>query len=252
MNDDEESFLIYSKEFLSKIKIEEYQVLIGIHGFGAVGYLALTHMVETLDVKSFAYWGDSSWFYRNNIEALITAYVHEESKSIFVLTRVPIHVSSIPQRFWDAIVRDIIDWNAKRYIVIGGLRETTRSPTSTNWIAYAPSPKWTEEYNHQRNLNDKLLMIGPLSSLLLFGSAYEVPSLGMLVYCNFEEDPDATQVALTEIEEICNIEIPNKENLQRFDYSFIPSISRALFQQEGVDEDDDDDDVPGYDFDELI
>ena len=247
MTDEENTnFLISSPKFLSKIKINEYQVVIGISGFGNVGFLALTHMIETLPVKSIAYWGDSSWFYKGNIEALVTAYMHESSKSIFVVTRAPIHVSSVPQRFWDAIVRDLMKWQAKKYIVIGGLRESTRSPQNSNWVAYAPTRHWMEKYGHTQQLNDKLLMIGPLSSVLLYGSAFEVPALGMLVYSNFEEDPEATIVALNEIEKLCDIRIPEKKDLKQFDYSFLPSLRQEMEADDEDLDDDESDELPGF------
>ena len=69
-------------------------------------------------------------------------------------------------------------------------------------------------------------------------------------------------VAVKEIEKLTGIEISNKSELVRFDFSFVPSavvpINQNLYNEnrvvyeESEEEDDDDDDMPGYDIDELL
>lgn len=253
----------YLKLRKSTIKeLEDYQVLIGFSGFGNVGYLSITHIVETVDeksIKSIAHWGHSSWFHRGNLESLLTVYKHEQSKTLFVLTRIPVHVSTLPQRYWDNLAKEILSWGCRQYIVIGGLREETRTPGSTEWAAFAPTPKWEELFDHNRTFGDHLAMIGPLSSFLLLGSSLEMPVLGLLAYCNFEEDPEAALFAVKEIEKMCNITIPKKDHLHRFDYSFIPGSSIPIQfddleeeEENSFDDDDDEDDIPGYDLSDLV
>ncbi len=255
MEDNFNDFITVSKKLLSEINISEYQIIIGISGFGNVGFFAMNHMVETLNLRSFAYWGDSSWFYKGNLESIITIYLHEESKSILVVPRYPFHVTSVPQRFWDALSRDLIVWGAKRYIVIGGLRESTRSPESTDWVAFVPTPKWTELYGETRTFEDKLIMIGALSSILTYATAGSIPAIGILVYCNREEDPESAVVALQAIKAICKINIPSINNLHFFNYSFIPRFpprASDFIVHDDEEDDEDEDDLPGFDPNDLV
>jgi len=250
--------LIGSLIKLQKSKIttfEDYQVLIGFSGFGNVGFLALTHLVESLDLESIAFWGNSSWYHRGNLESLLTVYKHEPSKTIIVITRLPIHVSTVPQRFWDQLAQDLLLWNARKYIIVGGLRESTRSATSSAWAAFAPSPEWTRKFGDERSFGDNLAMIGPLSSFLVKGTALDLPILGLLAYCNFEEDPEAALFATKEIVKLCGIKLPEPTTLKRFNYSFIPGgqIGSEFATDDGSSDDlDDDDDIPGYDLSDLI
>jgi len=239
----------------SQVEIfEDYQMLVGFSGFGNVGYLSLTHLVESLDLSTVAFWGNSSWYHRGNIESVLTIYKHEPSKTIIVLTRLPIHVSTVPQRFWDQLASDLLLWNCSKYIIVGGLREDTRRLGSTSWAAFVPTPSWTEHFGDERTFGDQLAMIGPLSSFLLRGTALQLPVLGLLAYCNYEEDPEAALFAVREITKLCGIDLPSASHLERFEYSFIPG-GQLTTEFEAADEDsdiDDDDDVPGYDLSDLI
>ncbi|MFV2015983.1 MAG: PAC2 family protein, partial [Candidatus Heimdallarchaeota archaeon] len=247
------------KEVVDRIK--DYQVIIGFSGFGNVGYLSLTHLVETVDVTSIAFWGNSSWYHKGRLESLLTVYEHASSKTIIVLPRLPVHVSTVPQKYWDELAREILGWKLKEYIIIGGLREETRHFGSVDWAAYAPTPKWQSKYDHKRNLLDKLPMIGPLSSFMTIGTTLDLPVLGLLAYCELEEDPSAAMIAVKELEKLTGIEIPSKNQLVRFDFSFVPSVVVPVNQNvynenqvvyEDDDDDDDDDDMPGFDFNELL
>ena len=250
------TFIKLPKKTISKLR--DYQVLIGFSGFGNVGYLTLTHLVETLDLESIAFWGNSSWYHRGNIESLLTVYKHKQSKTIIVLPRIPIHVSTISQRYWDQLAQDVLNWNCAKYIVVGGLREETRTIKSGEWAALVPTPNWTENFGDKRTFGDHLAMIGPLSSFLILGTALNLSVLGLLAYCNFEEDPEAALFAVTKIENLCNMTISQKNHLQRFDYSFIPGgqipgMFNALNNDDtSLDEDDDEDDIPGYDLSDLV
>jgi len=249
------NFLRIPENILKEIK--DYQVVIGFSGFGNVGYLSLTHMSEVLELETLAVWGSTSWFYKGRLESLLTVYKHKKSKTILVTSRVPIHVATIPQKYWDELTEEILLWNCKKYIYIAGLREDTRLKESSNWIVYAPTNRWVEYYEEYSTpkINDKLTMIGPLNSFLQIGTSFNKAVLGLLIYCNFEEDREATRLALDSLEKITGISISNKENILSFDYSFIPNnqniIPNTLIEDED-NEEDADEDIPGYDFSDLI
>ena len=240
-------------------EIKDYRVLIGFAGFGNVGYLSLTHFVESLDLESIAFWGGSSWYHNNRLESLLTVYKHEPTKTILVMQRVPVPVTVVPQKYWDELTQEILSWNCKEYIIIGGLREETRHYGSTDWAAYAPNPAWVHLHKVQRTFNDHLAMIGPLSAFLSFGTTMNIPVLGLLAYCELEEDPSAALVAAQEINKLCGYNLDNIISLNRFDYSFVPNIMVQMKEMEELandsdyrNGDDDDDDMPGFDINELI
>ena len=52
-------------------------------------------------------------------------------------------------RFWDQLVMDILNWNAKKYIVIGGLRELKRDVVSKQWAEYALNQSWKKKFKMQ-------------------------------------------------------------------------------------------------------
>ena len=230
-------------------ELKDYQVIMGFAGFGNIGYLTLSHIIETTSVKSFSFWGNHSWYYRENLESTLTAYIHEESKSIIITTRLPIFVSAMTNQFWTGLVSDILEWNCRRYIVIGGLKEETRLPQSTDWAAFVPTTEWTEQFGHKRSFADKLTMIGPLSSLLMLGTSMKKPVMGLLAYCNLEEDPDASLYALEKIEQIAGIKIPEKKELKLFDFTF---LSTGGTQNGDLREEDDSDGYDNYDIDDLL
>ncbi len=241
------NFLRIPKKTIKEIK--DYQVIIGFSGFGNVGYLALTHLVEVLNVNTIAFWGSSSWYHKGRLESILTVYQHKESKTIFVVPRIPVHITNIPQKYWDEFAEEILIWRCRRYIIIGGLKEDTRSPNSLEWAGYVTTPEWERQFDEKRTMRDHLAMIGPLSSFLTLGTAIQLPVLGLLAYCNFEEDPEAALLAVKEIVKFCKIDHANTEKLQRFNFTFIPAIQLPL----SVDESEDtEDDMPGYDLNELI
>lgn len=232
-------------------EIKDYQVVIGFSGFGNVGYLSLSHFIEKLDLVTISMWGGSSWYYKNNLESIITAYKHEMSKTIFVLPRLPIHVSSISIRFWDQLVMDILNWNAKKYIVIGGLRELKRDVVSKQWAEYALNQSWKKKFKEVHTFGDKLAMIGPLSSFLMKGTIMDIPVMGLLVYCNDEEDPEASLMAVNELNSICKLKLKKTDELFEFDYSFIPGGEISELYEDEELKDNDDEEIPGYDLSDL-
>ncbi len=230
-----------------KDDLKDYQVILGFSGFGNIGYLSLSHIIETAELEAFSFWGANSWFYRDNIESTITAYMHHESKSVIITSRLPIFVSAMTKAFWDRLIEDILAWECRRYIVIAGLREETREAMSTDWAAFIPTKKWTKLYGHTRNFADKLTMIGPLSSILLLGTTMNIPVLGLLAYCNLEDDPDAALFTLKQIEELADINIEMKDKLQLFDFNF---LSTGITQNTEIVEEDLDDDE--FNIDDLL
>jgi predicted ATP-grasp superfamily ATP-dependent carboligase len=244
----------------------DYSVVVGFSGFGNVGYLSLTHIVENLELETFAYWGHSSWFYKDRLESVVTAYIHHKSKTIIIVPRLPIHVTQVSQQVWDEFVLELLSWNCKEYFVIAGLREETRSSESTEWAAFVPSKAYQKEHGTKRTFGDQLAMIGPLSSFLIYGNSLNKNVLGILAYSNFEEDPEASLMVLKEIEKLVGLKVPTTGGLSRFDFSFIPLNTgvvnvgpdasledlEEIDEEEDDDDDDSDDDFSSYDVNDLV
>lgn len=232
----------------------ETTVILGFTGYGSVGTTVLNHLVEEIDVNSIGFWGTMSWFHKNNIETPITIYSMnsnskgEKEKVILVASRLPIPVvgyDALPDAFWKWLAQEILSWNAKRYIIIGGLREDVRDTTDDSWIALVPTNKYTEIYGTTRTFRDDLSIRGPISFLLTEGTAYNVPVLAVLSYCNtFDIDSDAALMALKEVETHINRDF-HSSKITEFDTSFLES--QIEFYQDTEDSDFDDFD----DFDDI-
>ena len=220
---------------MNQITINEEQitpettVILGFTGYGSVGTLVLNHIVETFDVKSIGYWGSLSWFHKGNLETPITVYklnIPTKEKIVLVSSRLPVPVvgeAALPDAFWRFLSHEILSWKAKRYIILGGLREDVRSTSDDAWVTLIPTPKYTEKYGVKRTFRDDLSMKGPISYLLTEGTAFDYPVLAILSYCNtYDADVDAAAMALQELEKHLNINLQSNK-IMEFDTAFLES-----------------------------
>ncbi len=221
--DEQEIVGTYFKVYRKRIP-KDYQVLIGFSGYGNVGYLAVNHLIETLELETIGMWGNTNWYYKGRLESLVTLYAHHPSKTLILASRYPLHVTKIPHEEWEELALEVLSWECKAYYIIAGLREDTRSPVSTQWIAYAPTLAYTKAYGIAPTMGEKLTMIGPLSTFLAYGTSLNQKVLGVLIYCNFDEDPEAALIGLEEIERLTKIKVPSKNQLISFDYSFLNGV----------------------------
>ena len=205
-------------------------VILGFSGYGSVGTAVLNHMVEELQVKSIGYWGTMSWFHRGILESPITIYKldmnskDENEKFVLVTSRLPIPVvgyEALPDAFWRWLSSEILSWNAKRYIIIGGLREEVRNSSNDSWITLIPTIEYTNIFGTKRTFKDDLSIKGPISFLLTEGTAFGFPVLAILSYCNtYDTDIDAGLMALKELEIHLDLGLKS-DTLTEFDSSFL-------------------------------
>ena len=217
-------------------------VVLGFSGYGSVGTSVLNHLVEELDVQSVGFWGTLSWFHKGNLETPITVYKleiksdDEKEKFILITSRLPIPVigyEALPDAFWKWLSSEILSWDAKRYIVIGGLREEVRNSSDDSWVTLIPTQEYTEKFGTKRTFRDDLSIKGPISFLLTEGTAFNYPILAILSYCNtYDVDIDAASMALKELETHLNLDLKS-DSIAEFDASFLEN--QIEFFQEGND-----------------
>jgi len=205
-------------------------VILGFSGYGSVGTTVLNHIVERLRVESIGFWGTISWFHKGNLETPITIYNLDaksndsDEKFVLVTSRLPIPVvgyNALPDAFWKWLSQELLSWNAKRYVIIGGLREDVRNNSDDSWTTLIPTKKYTEIYNTKRTFKDDLSIKGPISFLLTEGTAYNLPVLGILSYCNtYDIDLDAALMALKDLEKQLGLNLKSSE-IEEFDFSFL-------------------------------
>jgi len=235
-------------------------VIIGFSGYGSVGTAVLNHMVEELQVDSIGYWGTMSWFHKGILESPITIYSlemkskNDKEKFILITSRLPIPVvgyEALPDAFWRWLSTEILSWNAKRYIIIGGLREEVRNSSNDSWITLIATSEYTKQFGTLRTFKDDLSIKGPISFLLTEGSAFKVPVLAILSYCNtYDIDIDAGLMALKELEVITGLELKS-ETLTEFDSSFLENYFEFYDDEEEGEfeeyEEEFDEEFEGYD-----
>ncbi len=217
-------------------------VVLGFSGYGSVGTSVLNHLVEELDVQSVGFWGTISWFHKGNLETPITVYKldvnsdDEKEKFILITSRLPVPVigyEALPDAFWKWLSNEILSWDAKRYIVIGGLREEVRNSSDDSWVTLIPTQEYTKKFGTKRTFRDDLSIKGPISFLLTEGTAFNYPILAILSYCNtYDVDIDAASMALKELETHLNLDLKSK-SIAEFDSSFLEN--QVEFFQEGED-----------------
>ncbi|MCG3222214.1 MAG: PAC2 family protein [Candidatus Heimdallarchaeota archaeon] len=235
-------------------------VLIGFSGYGSVGTAVLNHMVEELKVDSIGYWGTMSWFHKGILEAPITIYKldmkskDEKENFVLITSRLPIPVvgyEALPDAFWRWLSTEILSWNAKRYIIIGGLREEVRNSSNDSWITLIPTAEYTKQFKTKRTFKDDLSIKGPISFLLTEGTAFKVPVLAILSYCNtYDIDTDAGLMALKELEIHTSLNLES-ENLTEFDSTFLENYFEFLDEEDEREyeefEEEYDEEFEGYD-----
>ena len=215
-------------------------IILGFSGYGSVGTSVLNHLVEELDVQSIGFWGTISWFHKGNLETPITVY-KLESKSddekenfILITSRLPVPVigyEALPDAFWKWLSSEILSWDAKRYIVIGGLREEVRNSSDDSWVTLIPTQEYSKRFGTKRTFRDDLSIKGPISFLLTEGTAFNYPILAILSYCNtYDVDIDAASMALKELENHLNLDLKS-DSIVEFDASFLET--QIEFFQDG-------------------
>ena len=215
-------------------------MILGFSGYGSVGTTVLNHIVERLKVESIGFWGTVSWYHNGNLETPITIYKLDakskdtEEKFVLVTSRLPIPVvgyNALPDAFWKWLSQELLSWNAKRYVIVGGLREDVRNSSDDSWTTLIPTRKYTEIYGTQRTFKDDLTIKGPISFLLTEGTAYNLPVLGVLSYCNtYDIDLDAAQMALKDLEKQLDLDLTSSQ-IEEFDFSFLEN-QVELFQDD--------------------
>ncbi|MHA2358015.1 MAG: PAC2 family protein [Candidatus Heimdallarchaeaceae archaeon] len=205
-------------------------VVLGFSGYGSVGTAVLNHIVEELPVDSIGFWGTISWFHKGNLETPITIYKlnttsnNPGDKYVLVTSRLPIPVigyEALPDAFWKWLASEILSWGAKRYIVIGGLREEVRNSSDDSWVTLIPTREYTNQFGTERTFKDDLSIKGPISYLLTEGTAFNHPVLAILSYCNtYEVDLDAGLMALKELENHLKLDL-NSDTITEFDIAFL-------------------------------
>ena len=216
-------------------------VVLGFSGYGSVGTSVLNHLVEELNVQSVGFWGTISWFHKGNLETPITVYKldaksdDEKEKFILITSRLPVPVigyEALPDAFWKWLSNEILSWDAKRYIVIGGLREEVRNASDDSWVTLIPTQEYTKKFGTKRNFRDDLSIKGPISFLLTEGTAFNYPILAILSYCNtFDVDVDAASMALKELETHLNLDLKSS-SIVEFDASFLENQIEFFQDQE--------------------
>lgn len=236
-----------SIQFLNQFNIntdyidKETTVILGFSGYGSVGNVVLNHLIETLPVTSIGFWGSISWFHQGNLETPITIYTLDinsteiKDKIVLVASRLPVPVvgyDALPDAFWKWLSEEILSWKAKRYIVIGGLREDIRKTTDEEWTSLIPTPMYTELYGTQRTFKDQQTIKGPLNFLLTEGTAFQQSVLAILSYCNtYDIDIDASVLALKELEKIVGDNL-HSDKLVEFDSSFLEGEMELISEGE--------------------
>jgi len=202
-------------EFIIKepIDFSNSTLITGFQGIGAVGYIAVKHLVSELKPKKIGYiiskyMADTVFFENNKVLLPYEIYFYSDGKQKIVL------VLNNAQPVMNERVEyasKLILWAKKnkisKGIFIGGLDKSTKEESEKDSFKCVPSSSFKEKIPGPI-LSKELMIIGPLALLVAFSEIYDFPSLTILPYAEIlRPDPAAAAVAVNVINEILNLNI---------------------------------------------
>ena len=176
-------------EFIIKepIDFSNSTLITGFQGIGAVGYIAVKHLVSELKPKKIGYiiskyMADTVFFENNKVLLPYEIYFYSDGKQKIVL------VLNNAQPVMNERVEyasKLILWAKKnkisKGIFIGGLDKSTREESEKDSFKCVPSSSFKEKIPGPI-LSKELMIIGPLALLVAFSEIYDFPSLTILPY----------------------------------------------------------------------
>jgi len=188
--------LVEEKDFDNDILIT------GFHGIGMTGYIAISHMLNSLDAERIGYIQTEFLppFVSVNEDRLLTPFeIYKWDRFVFVRTEFPPH-----KREENAFAREIAEWTVdqefEEAFLIGGLDRTFRNGPEEFRIVPTKSYLKRREEAQEPLLETGLYVTGPLAIMLSAFEMLKFPAVAVLPYAvRSRPDPRAASIAVTKI-----------------------------------------------------
>ncbi len=190
-------------------------LLNGWHGIGECGFISMSHLVDKLNAERIGY------IITSNIPQFITiknnriTFPFEIYRKDDIVIILPIFepIKSEHLIFTKSVVQWSIDNKFKQAILVGGLDRRLKEDVELKAI-------YTKAFREKRTdveipfLEEGLYVTGPLAYMLMFYELHDFEALALLPYAERSRpDPVAASIAVSEINNILNIDVNVQELL---------------------------------------
>ena len=171
-------------------KLEGCIFITGFYGLGVTGYIAIRHMVETLNVKRIGYIETDQLPSFVSFEKNRLCYPFE----IFKYEKFVIFLANIQpaQSEINELTKELSNWvisnKLSESILIGGLDSKFKEKKDEE-LRVVPTKKFLNPERIGSYLDKGLFVTGPLALMLMYFDMMDFPACAILPYCE-RERPD--------------------------------------------------------------
>ncbi|RLG72747.1 MAG: hypothetical protein DRO11_01495 [Methanobacteriota archaeon] len=227
--------------FSEEIDLYKKKIVTGFHGIGVAGYIAVRHMVEKLDAKSFGHivlddMPSVATLLRGKV--IFPYQLYHKDDLVFLLCYAPIE-NAYP------FAREFVRWLKKSGIsevfIIGGVNKRFRGPSDKDFkvieVKGVSNRDYTLEYGFE-HLEDGLNIVGPLATTLAMCEFEGLPALAILPYAEDHPDSRAAAVAIEVLSEILGLDIDVEElirDAERIEETVEEAMRQIQLHEKGED-----------------
>jgi uncharacterized protein len=183
----------------------------GFQGMGITGYIAVRHMIHTLNAKPLGFvtlkrMPPYVWMEGSRLATPIQLFGHQNF--IFMLVE---FIPPMPDLY--AFIDKICEWASKTFVeafLIGGLDLRVRKEGESEKAKFAATSKAVDKVLNlgYKILDSGLYITGPLALMLMKFEQLDYPALAVLAYANASRpDPMAAAIAIQYFSEIYGVKV---------------------------------------------
>tara|TARA_Y100000815_G_scaffold255824_1_gene263001 strand:+ start:171 stop:875 length:705 start_codon:yes stop_codon:yes gene_type:complete len=185
-------------------------LITGFHGIGSTGYLAIKHIIQTLNLNRVAILDHEHSPPLSSIKSgrIVTPFeIYKSQNLAFLRIEVP-PLNNNENIFFREICELIISKRFKEVILIGGLDSVLKTDNTTFRYVKTESYTLPAFFNNSIQLENDRLIIGPVAQILNFMEIKNFPTFCILPYASSTRiDPRAASEAIKLISQIFNFDI---------------------------------------------
>ena len=185
-------------------------LITGFHGIGSTGYLAIKHIIQTLNLERVAFLDNEHSPPLSSVKSgrIVTPFEIYKSKNLaFLRMEVP-PLNNNELSFFREVCDLIISKSFKEIILIGGLDSVLKTDNTTFRYVKTESYTLPAFFNKSIQLEDDRLIVGPVAQILNFMEIKNFPTFCILPYASATRiDPRAASEAINIISKIFNFNI---------------------------------------------
>jgi uncharacterized protein len=205
----------------------------GFQGMGITGYIAIKHMVHTLNAKPLGFvmlrkMPPYVWMEGNRLATPIQFFGYQNF--IFMLVE---FMPPMPDLY--VFIDKICEWASKKFVeafLIGGLDLRVRKEGESEKAKFAATTKAVDRVLKlgYKILNRGLYITGPLALMLMKFEQLDFPAIAVLAYANASRpDPMAAAIAIQYFSEIYGVKVDTDQlvrDAQRIEAEIEESLRR--------------------------